>query len=1148
MTPNPATQDLSTQGPMGRDLLSAKEIAQALGQPEPTDQQVRVIEAPMSPLLVVAGAGSGKTETMTGRVVWLVANGFVEPDQVLGLTFTRKAATELSERIGARLRLLQQRDVWHPRTDDAETGAEVLGGTPTVSTYHSYAGRLVREHALRLGYESESRLLSEAAAWQYASEVVAAYDGPMDDVQFAESTVTAAVVDLAGEMAEHLLGVGDVAAYLDRVLDALAALPPHAGARGKDLPGEVKKMREQLRARAGVLPMVERYLALKRTRDAMDFADQMALAARLAMTFPDIGAIERQRFGAVLLDEFQDTSAAQLELLRSLFVAPGEASPVTAVGDPHQSIYGWRGASATTLSEFRGAFGTDGVLAPVLPLATSWRNDVGVLEVANAVAGPLRAGSKVPVDQLVPRAGAGPGRVVAARVETAGDEAALVATWLQDRRAAGAKSSAVLCRKRSQFAALIDALDSRGIPHEVVGLGGLLLTPEVEDITALLHVVNDPSRGDQLMRLLTGPLCRLGAADLDGLMAWARHQQDLRLGVDDRFAPQDDDDAEGAAAGPASRTTRDQAPDSSDRVSIVEAVDEPPRPGWTSWDGKGLSEVGLGRLRGLQQAIRRLRSLSALPLADLVGEAERALGLDIEVLAREGYTPAAARAHLDAFADVAATFTVSADRPNLGGFLAWLAAALKEERGLDKGYIEASSDAVQILTVHAAKGLEWDAVAVPGLVEGSFPALSSAASRSDGEQWRMSPPKQRGWIGGLSDGGIPYALRGDRDGLPLLDWQGASDWKDMETRVEDFLRAGGDHGVDEERRLAYVAFTRARSDMLLTAPVWTDGKTPKVTSRFLMEVLEAEPALPVDRLAWFDLPDPAVPEDALNPTAAEAVSVRWPADPLAQRRAALATGAAAVRSAVQAHAQGSGPVTPAEQGLLPLPGAALPVLEELDLLLEERRRLAHRGDVTVLMPRHLSASAVVALAQDPARFASSLRRPMPEPPALAARRGTAFHAWVEQHFAQAAMVDILDLPGSADDDPGDDGDLPLMKERFLASDWAHRTPAEIEIAVETVIDGIAVRGRIDAVFPRPGGGFTIVDWKTGAKPSGGSGSTRALQLAAYRVAFARLRGLDLEAVDAAFYYAATGDTVWPDLPDADALAQLLRGVPDQASS
>lgn len=1134
---------------MARALLSATEIAAALGQPPPTDQQVRVIEAPMSPLLVVAGAGSGKTETMTGRVVWLVANGFVEPDQVLGLTFTRKAATELSERIGARLRLLQQRDVWHPRTDDAETGAEVLGGTPTVSTYHSYAGRLVREHALRLGYESESRLLSEAAAWQYASEVVAAYDGPMDEVRFAESTVTAAVVDLAGEMAEHLVDVGDVAAHLDRVLASLAALPPHDGARGKDLPGEVKKMREQLLARAGVLPMVERYLTLKRTRDAMDFADQMALAAKLATGFDDIGRIERERFGAVLLDEFQDTSAAQLQLLQSLFVAPGEPSPVTAVGDPHQSIYGWRGASATTLSEFRRAFGGPEGLAPVLPLATSWRNDAAVLDVANAVAEPLRERSTVPVDQLVARGGAGPGRVVAARVETAGEEAALVADWLAARRAAGARSAAVLCRKRSQFAPLIDALDAKGVPYEVVGLGGLLLTPEVEDITALLHVVHDPGRGDQLMRLLTGPLCRLGAADLDGLMAWARHQQDLRLGVHDRVAPLDDDDAEGAVVGSvggasSQRPVRDQSPDSSDRVSIVEAVDDPPRSGWTSWDGKHVSDVGLARLRGLQQAIRRLRALSALPLADLVGEAERALGLDIEVLAREGYTPAAARAHLDAFADVAATFTVSADRPNLGGFLAWLAAALKEERGLDKGYIEASTDAVQILTIHAAKGLEWDAVAVPGLVEGSFPALASAASRSDGSAWTMSDPKQRGWIGGLSDGGIPYALRGDRDGLPLLDWQGARDWKDMEARVERFLRDGGEHGVDEERRLAYVAFTRARSDMLLTAPVWTDGKTPKVTSRFLLEVVEGEAQLPVTRLEWADLPDPTVPAEAVNPTAAATVSVQWPADPLAHRRAALAAGADAVRAAVAGHTVGDAPPAVGEQGRFPMPGDAPTVLEELDLLLEERRRLAERGDVTVLMPRHLSASAVVSLAQDPARFATALRRPMPEAPALAARRGTAFHAWVEQHYAQAAMVDILDLPGSADDDPGDDAELPAMKERFLASEWAHRTPAEIEIAVETVIDGIAVRGRIDAVFPRAQGGFSIVDWKTGSKPTGEAARTRALQLAAYRVAFARLRGLDLDQVDAAFYYAGSGETVWPELPDDDALSQLLSSVPD----
>ncbi|KRE54995.1 ATP-dependent DNA helicase [Phycicoccus sp. Soil748] len=1149
---------MSTDG-QPRARLSAQEVAAALGQPEPTPQQVAVIEAPLSPLLVVAGAGSGKTETMTGRVVWLVANGLVEPDQVLGLTFTRKAATELSERIGARLRLLQSRDVWHPRTDDEETGAEVLGGTPTVSTYHSYAGRLVREHALRLGYESESRLLSEAAAWQYASEVVSAYDGPMEHVPNAESTVTAAVVDLAGEMAEHLVTPAQVREHLEEVLASLAALPPGTS-RAKDLPGEARKMRDALRARAGVLPMVERYLDLKRQRDAMDFSDQMALAARLAMTFPDIGAIERQRFGAVLLDEFQDTSAAQLELLRSLFVAEGEPVPVTAVGDPHQSIYGWRGASATTLSAFREVFrdgGATGAPAPVKPLSTSWRNDEAVLDVANAVAGSLRADSAVPVEELSARPGSGPGRVSAARVLTAAQEAALVATWLRDRRTQGAKSAAVLCRKRSQFALVIDALEAEGVPYEVVGLGGLLLTPEVEDITSLLHVVHDPTRGDQLMRLLTGPLCRLGAADLDGLMAWARHQQDLRISAARRAAG--DESANGA--GDATRATGgatesgpggggatvepvDQAPDSTDRVSIVEAVDDLPPSGWLGRDGQRVSDVALGRLAGLQHAIRRLRSLSSLPLADLVGEAERVLGLDIEVLAREGYTPTAARAHLDAFADVAASFTVSADRPNLGGFLAWLAAALKEERGLDKGYIEASTDAVQVLTVHAAKGLEWDAVAVPGLVEGSFPALSSAVSRVVDDEWAVPTPKARGWVAGLQDGGIPYALRGDAHGLPVLDWRAAEDWKDIDGRVEEFLHAGGEHAVAEERRLAYVAFTRAKTDMLLTAPVWTDGKTPKVTSRFLLEALAGED-LSVQVLEWADMPDPLEPERAENPAAAEVVSVQWPADPLAERRTALADGAMAVQQAIEDYDQrtsrGDGPL---EQGLLPLRGERLSVLEELDLLLEERRRLATRGDVAVLLPRHLSASAVVSLAQDPERFASALRRPMPEPPALAARRGTAFHAWVEQHFAKAAMVDILDLPGSADDDPADDAELPVMKEHFLASEWASRTPAEIEIAVETVIDGIAVRGRIDAVFPRPGGGFTVVDWKTGAKPSGEVARARALQLAAYRVAFARLRGLDLEDVDAAFYYAGSGETVFPELPDDTHIAQLLAAVPD----
>ena len=259
----------------------AVELARALGQPHaPTPEQVAVIEAPLRPLLVVAGAGSGKTETMAARVVWLVANDLVRPDEVLGLTFTRKAAGELSERLSARLATLREAGIWSPRDED---GAAVLDDVPTVSTYHAYAGRIVREHGVRLGVEAESRLLSEAAAWQFAHEAVVSWDGPMDGVEKAESTVTTAVVDLAGEMAEHLVGRRRVAA------------PPRRGRRGargacragsrkrRTLPARGARRRSPCCASgARCCPSSSATRSSSASRDAMDFADQVALAARIA--------------------------------------------------------------------------------------------------------------------------------------------------------------------------------------------------------------------------------------------------------------------------------------------------------------------------------------------------------------------------------------------------------------------------------------------------------------------------------------------------------------------------------------------------------------------------------------------------------------------------------------------------------------------------------------------------------------------------------------------------------------------------------------------------------------------------------------------------------------------------------------------------
>src|SRR5689334_171385 len=349
------------------------ELAALLGlRHEPTAEQVAVISAPMAPVLVVAGAGSGKTETMAARVVWLIANGYVRPEQVLGLTFTRKAAGELTHRVRARLGQLVRklgRD-------------ELLSGEPTIATYHSYAARIVTEHGMRGGFEPGTRLLSEATCWQLADAVVRSYDGDMSAVSYAPATVTDFVLRLAGDLAEHLITPDQLATWTGRFHAEVSARP-----------GRVQKPVEEAlarqRARLQLLPLVRAYTRRKRDLEAMDFGDQLAWAAVVARDHPEVGAIERDRYRVVLLDEYQDTSHAQVVLLTALF---GGGHPVAAVGDPCQAIYGWRGASAGTLDRFRDQFrDSEGGPAATLDLSTSWRNRPEILRVANALSEPLRA-------------------------------------------------------------------------------------------------------------------------------------------------------------------------------------------------------------------------------------------------------------------------------------------------------------------------------------------------------------------------------------------------------------------------------------------------------------------------------------------------------------------------------------------------------------------------------------------------------------------------------------------------------------------------------------------------------------------------------------------------------------------------------------
>ncbi|HZL02319.1 MAG TPA: ATP-dependent DNA helicase [Cellulomonas sp.] len=1141
------------------EAFTAVGIATLLGKHPPTAEQVAVIEAPLQPSLVVAGAGSGKTETMAARVVWLIANGHVAPEQVLGLTFTRKAAGELGDRVRHRLRHLARAAARDRLVVPglAGLGAEQGGAgpglldlaRPTVATYNAYAASLVADHAMRLGVEPTSRLLGEAAQWQLASEVVESWTGDLD-TDSAVSTVVDAVLTLSGALDEHLLTPGGARTGLESILEAIRATPAGEPPRGPY--AKVIELTRVLEERTRILDLVVDYRARKRAADALDFGDQVALAARLAREVSEVGAGERGRFRVVLLDEYQDTSYAQLTLLSALF---GDGHPVTAVGDPHQSIYGWRGASAGGLERFPETFpvlehGPDGSvhrrLADIHLLSTSWRNDAAVLAAANHVAAPLRrASTRVEVPELVTRPGAGSGVVLAHVAATLEEEAVAVARFLAEHwrpATAGTErvSAAVLCRKRAQFTVLRRALREAGLPVEVVGLGGLLSTPEVVDLVAALQAAHDPSRGDALMRLLTGARTRLGAADLHALGAWSAEQA-AGLGRRHRQAT-----AAGATGEPAVAVEGDVV----DERSIVDALDELPPSGWRSHSGRSLTAVGRARLVELAELLRTLRSHTYLSLTELVGETERLLGLDIEVAARAGTTAGRARAHLDAFRDVAVQFADGVDSPTLGAFLAWLAAAQSHENGLDLPVTEPDPDAIQLITIHAAKGLEWDVVAVAGLVDGGLPAIRTQGT--DG-------PSDSAWLTGL--GRLPYPLRGDRADLPAFAYAGADNPQDLELRRRQFLQDAGEHQVAEERRLAYVALTRARSALLLTGAWWGDGSGCRRPSLFLTELAEAGLVAADD---WAGEPS----QGASNPRAGAETAPLWPADPFGvaadgsppPRRAAVESAAAAVRAALAAPPPAPGPLAPAALGSAPLVAAVPPESHGsrwdhlADVLLEERDRTATPSN-DVELPAHLSTSAVVRLAADPQAFALALRRPVPLEPSPQARRGTAFHAWVEGWFGAASLVDVDALPGADDDSVRVDADQSALRAAFLATPWAERRALEVEVDIETTVAGYVLRSRVDAVFPDPDrpdvpGAVVVVDWKTGAPPSDPvQVAARELQLAVYRLAWSRWKGTPLEHVSAAFCYVGVGRTVRPErLLDEDEITELLAGAAEQRTA
>jgi DNA helicase-2/ATP-dependent DNA helicase PcrA len=929
----------------------------------PSPEQRAVIEYPLEPLRVAAGAGSGKTGTMAMRLAHLVASGMVEPEQALGITFTNKAAGELAERVRSEL------------PDATAEGREV-----EITTYHGFAHSLLDEFGPLVGVPRGVRIVTPGYSRQLIRDAIAADRRPLLDL-----TQPGRVVDRVARLASSL---GD---HLRRAADIDAA--------GDD---------EVSRERAALASVLEAYEARKARLGVVDFADLVTLAHRLVTDQPDLAERIRDRYRIVLLDEYQDTNPGQRELLRAVF---GEGFPVTAVGDTDQTIYEWRGASPDNFDRFGEHFPrSDGRPAETRPLSVTWRNDRAIVDVANTVRGHISVPG--PLEALVAREGAGVGTVLAHWAHSSRDEARWIAAEAERLHAAGTpwREIAVLFRKHRQMAAVRDALVERGIPVEVASLGGLLEVPEVVDLHAWLRILDRPDDAVALSRVLTGARYRLGLGDLAPLTRW----------VAGRTADGPDDEV---AIG----------------WALLEAVDE--------LDSvTGLTAEARGRLEAFRSLYRDLASTAqGVSLVELCGIVLDATGAWPEVDALDDAPRLSARLNLYRFLDLAEEWSPLEGAPSLTAFLDHLDLLADEGSSdeLDTARVS-GEDAVPLLTVHRAKGLEWDVVFLPALAHDVFPS-------------RVLQYEDPVTVASV----MPRHLRLDHPALAEL--------PDDEKERKAALKVAHD---DQEWRTAYVAVTRARHVLAASGAFWLGGAKPRRPSE-LFSAIDTHAADDPDRspeagdppeevvaVRRVDPPDPVFP-DGLR--AAIAASIDDP------NHAGSIAGDAGLAEAYD---------------------------RRVDELRLELAGLPEAGPTQPdTAPFRTSVTALVTLAGCPRRFRWTEIDRLPRRPAPAARRGVEVHRRIELFNRGTVAFDEVDesFYDTAVEQTESVGDAFT---RFKGSRFGSERPLLVEAPFDLEVAGARIAGRIDAVYEPSPGTWEIVDFKSGRKP----GDPPIVQLEAYALA------------------------------------------------
>ncbi len=1055
---------------------SAHELAQKLGLHPPTPEQAAVIESAREPAIVVAGAGSGKTETMASRVVWLIANGYVLPHEVLGLTFTRKAASELAKRIRDRIGLLADLKLVPGDADDDLNVA-------TVSTYNAFANRIYGQYAIHIGLDPDATVIGDATAWQLARDVTrSSRDADLPDLDKRLNDITGGVLDISRALNDNVADAQRVIDFGREMRDKLESI---AGTGGK---ADAKRFFESTLVYANSLPVLVRlaqqYDEVKQSRGFIEFSDQVRFALEICERTPSVIDDLRSQFKVVLLDEYQDTAVVQTRLLKTMFAG----TPVMAVGDPHQSIYGWRGASATNMDEFAKDFGIPAGRAP-FPLSVSWRNPTAVLAAANRYVERLTQNSPIRVERLQPKPNAGAEPIRVSFHETIDLETEAAAEWFaqklrvdlpEDQRPRG-KKAAMLFRASRTMAKFREALEERGVPCHIVGIGGLLDEPVIVDLVCALRVIHDATADSELVRLLAGPRWMIAPRDLVALRKVARwlsqhdHKRQL-LDVEVRDALR------------ASVTSEDSE-------SLIDALDFIASTTVDYTVLQAISPDGLARLREAGELIARLRRHSTFDLRDLVTFVYQELMLDIEAWANP--RAHSARGAFDAFMEPLTSFVSSTDRPTLGSFLGWLREVERREK-LSPISPKAEPGTVQLMTIHAAKGLEWNYVAVPRMVDDELPG-----DRTRADTWKKF-------------GSLPFEFRGDGDDLPEWLWREAKDIDDLVEKYGSFRDEVRERFDAEERRLAYVAVTRTEDELLLTGSYWNTQVDPRSPSVFVRELIDS--GIVPNTI-------PTIEEPKKNPLEGKVPTDVWPREPFGasslgtQRRVRVNDAAEAVRAATTS--------------------GTTPWDDDISLLIRERD--ARGVDTLLPAPRRIAASKFKDFVSNPVDVAADMRRPMPQQPYRATILGTVFHEWVERRAGLASTTpgDLLEALENGDDDeliregPIDREKLASLQATFLASEWGELKPIDVEREIHIVIAGVTVVCKIDAVYRRTHDDgrerIEIVDWKTGLPPQDDADyELKQTQLALYRLAYAKWADIDPESIDAAFYFVADNVILRPE--------------------